>query len=84
MGRRADGEEAGFSMTVPNWWKAVGVRSSIGIRRDGLGMEVGMIAFPATSGPLAKRWRPEDGGEQRKVEVEVKLKLGPQVRVASM
>lgn len=43
MGSFADDEEAGFSMTVPNWRKAVGVRSSIGIRMDGLGMEVGIV-----------------------------------------
>lgn len=38
------GEVAGFSTTVPNCAKAVGVRSSIGIRIDGHGIEVGIAA----------------------------------------
>ena len=44
MGKRAEGEDAGFSMTVPNWWNAVGVRSSMGMRIDGLGIEGAMLA----------------------------------------
>jgi hypothetical protein len=38
------GEVVGFSITVPNWAKAVGVSSSMGIRIDGHGIEVGMLA----------------------------------------
>jgi hypothetical protein len=44
MGSLELGEVVGFSMTVPNWAKAVGVRSSMGIRMDGHGIEVGMLA----------------------------------------
>jgi hypothetical protein len=43
MGSFADGEVAGFSTTVPNWEKAVGVRSSMGIRIEGAGIEVGIL-----------------------------------------
>lgn len=43
MGSLEEGEVVGFSTTVPNAWKAVGVRSSIGIRIDGLGIEVGIV-----------------------------------------
>lgn len=39
-----DGDVAGFSTTVPNCEKAVGVRSSIGIRMDGVGIDVGIFA----------------------------------------
>lgn len=38
------GDVAGFSITVPNCEKAVGVKSSMGIRMDGHGIEVGMFA----------------------------------------
>jgi hypothetical protein len=44
MGSFAEGDVAGFSITVPNWEKAVGVRSSMGMRIDGAGIEVGMFA----------------------------------------
>ena len=44
------GEVAGFSTTVPNCEKAVGVSSSMGMRMEGLGMEVGMA--PVFSGWL--------------------------------
>jgi hypothetical protein len=44
MGSCADGDVVGFSMTVPNCEKAVGVRSSIGIRIEGAGIEVGISA----------------------------------------
>ena len=44
MGSFADGDVVGFSMTVPNCEKAVGVRSSIGIRIEGAGIEVGIFA----------------------------------------
>lgn len=37
------GDVAGFSITVPNCEKAVGVKSSIGIRMDGHGIEVGIF-----------------------------------------
>lgn len=37
------GDVAGFSITVPNCTKAVGVRSSMGTRMDGHGMEVGIV-----------------------------------------
>jgi hypothetical protein len=36
-------ECAGFSITVPNWEKEDWVRSSMGIRMDGQGIEVGMV-----------------------------------------
>jgi hypothetical protein len=39
-----EGEVAGFSTTVPNCVKAVGVSSSIGIRIDGAGIEGGIMA----------------------------------------
>ena len=44
MGSFAEGDVAGFSTTVPNCAKAVGVRSSMGIRIDGAGIDVGMFA----------------------------------------
>jgi hypothetical protein len=43
MGSFAEGEVVGFSTTVPNCAKAVGVRSSIGIRMDGAGIEDGIL-----------------------------------------
>jgi hypothetical protein len=43
MGSLELGEVAGFSITVPNCEKAVGVRSSMGMRMEGLGIEVGMV-----------------------------------------
>ena len=52
-GSFAEGEFVGFSMTVPNWENAVGVRSSIGIRIEGAGMEVGILAvLPAQLGAV--------------------------------
>jgi hypothetical protein len=52
MGSFADGDVVGFSMTVPNCEKAVGVRSSIGIRIEGAGIDVGIFAArrPKTRG----------------------------------
>jgi hypothetical protein len=44
IGSFALGEVAGFSITVPNCKKAVGVSSSMGIRIDGHGIEVGIPA----------------------------------------
>jgi hypothetical protein len=44
MGSFAEGDVVGFSTTTPNCAKAVGVRSSMGIRIDGAGMDVGMFA----------------------------------------
>lgn len=46
MGSLAEGAFAGFSTTVPNWLKAVGVSSSMGIRMAGEGIEDGMLACP--------------------------------------
>ena len=43
-GSFAEGDVVGFSMTVPNCEKAVGVRSSIGILIEGAGIEVGIFA----------------------------------------
>ena len=50
MGSFADGEVAGFSTTTPNCANAVGVRSSMGIRIDGAGIDVGML--PVLAGAL--------------------------------
>jgi hypothetical protein len=44
MGSFAEGAVAGFSTTTPNWENAVGVSSSIGIRIDGAGIDVGIFA----------------------------------------
>jgi hypothetical protein len=44
MGSLAEGAVAGFSTTTPNWAKAVGVSSSMGIRIDGAGIDVGIFA----------------------------------------
>lgn len=44
IGSLDEGDVVGFSMTVPNWANAVGVRSSIGIRMDGAGIDVGILA----------------------------------------
>lgn len=43
MGSFAEGDVVGFSTTTPNWANAVGVSSSIGIRIDGAGIDVGMF-----------------------------------------
>ena len=43
-GSFAEGDVVGFSMTVPNCAKAVGVRSSMGILIEGAGIEVGIFA----------------------------------------
>lgn len=40
----AEGEVAGFSTTTPNCANAVGVSSSMGMRIDGDGIDVGMLA----------------------------------------
>ena len=48
-------EFAGFSITVPNWEKEDCVRSSTGIRIDGHGIEVGMLAVCTTIGDCALR-----------------------------
>ena len=48
------GEVAGFSTTVPNCEKAVGVSSSMGILMDGHGIEVGILAVEEHSRQL---WR---------------------------
>jgi hypothetical protein len=45
-GSFAEGDVVGFSTTTPNWANAVGVRSSMGIRIDGAGIEDGMVAAP--------------------------------------
>lgn len=42
-GSLEEGEVSGFSTTVPNCAKAVGVRSSMGILIDGAGIDVGMF-----------------------------------------
>jgi hypothetical protein len=46
MGSFAEGDVAGFSITVPNCANAVGVSSSMGIRMDGAGIDVGIFAMP--------------------------------------
>jgi hypothetical protein len=43
MGSFAEDDVAGFSITVPNWENAVGVRSSMGIRIDGAGIDFGIL-----------------------------------------
>jgi hypothetical protein len=76
MGSFADGEVAGFSTTTPNWANAVGVSSSMGMRIDGAGIDVGMVpvlrgATRALEG-CAAIWIVNQDGE----EVELELKLG--------
>lgn len=57
MGSFADGDVVGFSMTAPNCAKAVGVRSSIGMRIEGAGIEVGIFAARRPKGRGRKlRW----------------------------
>ena len=57
MGSFADGDVEGFSMTVPNCAKAVGVSSSIGMRMDGAGIEGGILtAGRSKSGRQQLRW----------------------------
>ena len=55
------GDVAGFSITVPNCEKAVGVRSSIGIRIDGHGIEVGIVPFGEDSQQSWSRTKARDG-----------------------
>lgn len=58
MGSLELGDVAGFSITVPNCVKAVGVKSSIGIRIDGHGIEVGILPSCERS-----RWRWKEAEE---------------------
>lgn len=57
MGSLELGEVAGFSITVPNCEKAVGVSSSMGMRMDGLGMEGGMVPGWVASSRATRRAR---------------------------
>jgi hypothetical protein len=56
MGSFKEGAVAGFSTTVPNCSKAVWLRSSMGIRIDGAGIEDGIFAVE-----VEKRDGREDG-----------------------
>ena len=69
MGSFADGDVEGFSMTVPNCAKAVGVSSSIGIRIEGAGIDVGMFATRLA-------WRAVDTSYDGSVESQWRSRAG--------
>lgn len=65
----AEEDVVGFSTTVPNWENAVGVRSSIGIRMDGAGIEDGILwSYTEADGWCVGWWRAVKAGE---VELEL-------------
>lgn len=63
MGSFAEVDVEGFSITVPNCANAVGVRSSIGIRIDGAGIDVGILAVARHSSARCNRCKVTEDGE---------------------